>query len=179
MAAADTHDTISCSFKLKEFWVPAMISSSCGALAVSLGIYFMATAGSYKFDAWMYAAVNLACSIPFFMITVGYARLVSGEYHMEISPQHIVWPLPNAEMLNPLTRRHVTVPNTDVVSVSIIGNSNGGRGLVLLVRRSGKRFLVGLPSLAMTPEKLAEAFQRHGYRTSVRITDETVPAQDN
>jgi hypothetical protein len=172
MAAADTGDTINCSFKLKEFWMPAAISIACGLVAVSLGLFFMMQGGGFMLGAWIYSAVNLCCSIPFFMIAMGYGRLLSGEYRMEITPQHIIWPLPNAESINPLTRRHVKVPNTDIHSISIISNSDGGRGLVLLVRKNGRRFLVGLPSLSMTPAQLAEMFNRHGYRTTVKITDE-------
>jgi len=171
MAAAETTDTINCSFKLREFWVPAAISASCGAAAVALGFYFL-WSGGFRLDAWVYSAVNLACSVPFFMITMGYVHILSGEYRMEIGSEHIVWPLPNSESLNPLSRKHIRVPNTDVVSVSIVGNPDGGRGLVLLVRRNGQRFLMGLPSLARTPAQLAELFQRHGYRTSLKITEE-------
>jgi hypothetical protein len=71
----------------------------------------------------------------------------------------------------------VRIPNTDVVSVSIMGNSEGGRGLVLLVRKKGKRFLVGLPSLGVSPARLAETFKRNGYQTSVRITDDAGSVQ--
>jgi hypothetical protein len=171
MAAADKTDTIDCSFKLKEFWVPAAISAACGAVAIALGLYFLAARGTEPAAAMFYSAVNMACSVPFFAIALGYFWLVSAHYRMEISPQFIVWPLPNAESLNPLTRRHVRIPNTEVVSVSIIGNPDGARGLVLLVKKSGRRFLVGLPSLGVAPAQLAETFKRNGYRTSVRITD--------
>ena len=83
MAAAETTDTINCSFKLREFWVPAAISASCGAAAVALGFYFL-WSGGFRLDAWVYSAVNLACSVPFFMITMGYVHILSGEYRMEI-----------------------------------------------------------------------------------------------
>ena len=172
MAAAEKTDTINCSFKLKEFWVPAVISAICGVVAIALGVYFLIWGSEEPVVALLYSSVNMACSIPFFAIAAGYVRLVSAHYRMEINPQYIVWPLPNAESLNPLTRRHVRIPNTDVVSVSIMGNSDGGRGLVLLVRKKGKRFLVGLPSLAVSPAQLAETFKRNGYQTSVRITDD-------
>jgi hypothetical protein len=171
MAAAEQTDTINCSFKLKEFWVPAVISAACGVVAIALGSYFLLWGNEGPAMALIYSSVNMACSIPFFAIAAGYFRLVSSHYRMEINPQFIIWPLPNAESLNPLTRRHVMIPNTDVVSVSIMGNSDGGRGLVLLVRKKGKRFLVGLPSLGVSPAQLAETFKRNGYRTSVRITD--------
>jgi hypothetical protein len=171
MAAAQQTDTINCSFKLREFWVPAAISAACGVVAIALGVYFLMWGSDEPVAATLYSAINMACSVPFFAIAAGYVRLVSAHYRMEINPQYIVWPLPNAESLNPLSKRHVRIPNTDVVSVSIMGNSDGDRGLVFLVRKKGKRFLVGLPSLGVSPSQLAETFKRNGYRTSVRITD--------
>ena len=170
MAAAQKTDTIDCSFKLKEFWIPAAISAACGLVAIALGLYFLLAGGDLAGEAGLFSAINIACAVPFFAIAAGYVRLVAAHYRMEIDQSYIVWPLPNAESLNPLTRRHVRIPNTDVASVSIMGSSDGGQGLVLLVKKSGKRFLVGLPSLAMTPDRLAETFRRNGYQTSVRIT---------
>ena len=173
MAAAERSDKIDCSFKLKEFRVPAAISAACGAVAIAIGLYFLTSSNDEPAGALVYSAVNMACAVPFFAIALGYVRLVSARYRMEINPHYIVWPLPNAESLNPLTRRHVRIPNTEVVSVSIMGNPDGDRGLVLLVRKSGRRFLVGLPSLGVSPAQLAETFKRNGYSTSVRITGGT------
>jgi len=171
MAAASKTDTIDCSFKLTEFWVPAAISAACGVVALFLGIYFLATSGLGDSSAMLYSGVNVGCSIPFFAIAASYMRLVSSRYRMEIDPRYILWPLPNAQNLHPLSRRHVRIPNTDVASVSIMGTPDGGRGLVLLVRKNGRRFLVGLPSLATSPARLAQTFRRNGYKTSLKITD--------
>ena len=170
MAAANDTDRIDCSFKLTEFWVPAAISAACGTVAMALGTYFLAAGSPDASSPLLYSGVNMVCAVMFFSIAAGYMRLVSSRYRMEIDPRYILWPLPAAPNLNPLSRRHLRIPNSEVASVSIMGSSDGGRGLVLLVRKNGKRFLVGLPSLETSPAALAETFRRNGYRTSLKIT---------
>jgi hypothetical protein len=171
MAAVQKTDTIDCKFTLTEFWVPAAISAACGVVAIALGLYFLASKGEGAFGVAMFPVLNMACAVPFFAIAGSYMRLVRSRYRMEIDPGYIIWPLPNAESLNPLSRRHVRIPKTEVEVVSIMGNSDGGRGLVLLVRKDGRRLLVGLPSLAISPARLGETFRRNGYSTSMKITD--------
>jgi hypothetical protein len=171
MAAVQKTDTIDCTFTLTDFWVPAAISAACGVVAIALGLYFLAAREGGAFGAPIVTVLNMACAVPFFAIAGSYMRLVRSRYRMEIDPGYIIWPLPNAESLNPLSRRHLRIPRKDVEQVSIMGNSDGGRGLVLLVRKGGRRLLVGLPSLAISPARLAETFRRNGYSTSMKITD--------
>jgi hypothetical protein len=152
--------TIGCDIKIQHYLMVTIICSFSGLLLLYLGLTL-----SDRKNYYIYFMIFILSAFLLFIYAIGYLRIAFNKYHLIITTNYIIWPLPSPG--NPISKHHIKINNYDVASISIIKNITDNDWPMYIQRKNGKRLYA---SLSQNIHKdLIKEFEESKYNVCIEL----------